>query len=122
LSFFDGAPFNPLALPSDNPKAIETSIIELRDIVEVAARAFTNMGHRQLAKLQDALRVAYHIGRQEHRWPTLKTLDDVLEKDLRKRQRGRSLRKMYLPDGFKIGAEVRMGPLLNFGFEISRIL
>jgi hypothetical protein len=30
--------------------------------------------------------------------------------------------RLYLPDDFKIGAEVRMGPLLNFGFEVSRIL
>jgi hypothetical protein len=86
-SFFDlwneGAPYNPLALLNDNPRAVETSIIELRDIVEVAARSFANMGHRQQAKLQDALRQAYEIGRRERRWPTLKTLDDLLDQDLR---------------------------------------
>jgi hypothetical protein len=86
-SFYDlwdiGAPYNPLALLSSSPRAIETAVIELRDIVEVAARSFTNMGHRQQAKLQDALKQAYEIGRSEHRWPTLKTLDDVLDRDLR---------------------------------------
>ncbi|MSO37870.1 MAG: ATP-binding protein [Acidimicrobiia bacterium] len=86
-SFFDlwdtGAPYNPLALLSDNPKAIETAIIELRDIVDVAARSFTVMGHRQQAKLHESLEEAYAIGRREKRWPTLATLNDVLDKDLR---------------------------------------
>ena len=62
-----GAPFNPLALLSDSPRAVETAIIELRDIVEVAARSFTHMGHRQQAKLRDALREAYAIGHREKR-------------------------------------------------------
>jgi hypothetical protein len=86
-AFFDlweeGAPYNPLALANDNPRAIETAVIELRDIVEVAARSFTVMGHRQQAKLQNSLREAYAIGRKEKRWPTLATLNDVLDNDLR---------------------------------------
>jgi type IV secretory pathway VirB4 component len=86
-AFFDlwdaGAPYNPLALLSDNPRAVETAVIELRDIVEVAAKSFTNMGHRQQAKLQEALMEAYNIGRRERRWPTLKTLNDLLDRDLR---------------------------------------
>jgi hypothetical protein len=85
--FFDlwekGTPYNPLALPSDSPRAIETAIIELRDIVDIAARSFMSMGHRQQAKLQAALKAAYDTGRREKRWPTLATLDNFLDAELR---------------------------------------
>jgi hypothetical protein len=77
-----GASYNPLALADDSPRAIDTAVIELRDTVEEAARAFTRMGVRQKAKLEKALRDAYAIGRQEGRWPTLRTLDDQLDADL----------------------------------------
>lgn len=77
-----GAPYNPLALTDDNPRAIDTAVIELRDTVEEATRAFTRMGIRQKAKLEKALRDAYAIGREEGRWPTLRTLDDQLDPDL----------------------------------------
>ena len=77
-----GAPYNPLALVDDNQRAIDTAVIELRDTVEEATRAFTRMGVRQKAKLEKALREAYAIGRQEGRWPTLRTLDDQLDADL----------------------------------------
>ncbi len=78
----EGAPYNPLALADDNQRAIDTAVIELRDTVEEATRAFTRMGVRQKAKLERALREAYAIGRQEGRWPTLRTLDDLLDADL----------------------------------------
>jgi hypothetical protein len=82
-----GAPYNPLALTDDSPtddspRAIDTAVIELRDTVDEATRAFTRMGVRQKAKLEQALREAYAIGRQEGRWPTLLTLDDQLDTDL----------------------------------------
>jgi hypothetical protein len=77
-----GAPYNPLALTDDSPRAIDTAVIELRDTVEEATRAFTRMGVRQKAKLEKALRDAYAIGREEGRWPTLRTLDDQLDADL----------------------------------------
>jgi hypothetical protein len=77
-----GAPYNPLALTDDGPRAIDTAVIELRDTVEEATRAFTRMGVRQKAKLEKALRDAYAIGKQEGRWPTLRTLDDQLDDDL----------------------------------------
>lgn len=78
----EGAPYNPLALADDSPRAVDTAVIELRDTVEEATRAFTRMGIRQKAKLEKALRDAYAIGRQEGRWPTLRTLDDQLDADL----------------------------------------
>jgi hypothetical protein len=77
-----GAPYNPLALTDDSQRAIDTAVIEMRDTVEEAAHAFTRMGVRQKAKLEKALREAYAIGREEGRWPTLRTLDDQLDADL----------------------------------------
>ena len=78
----DGAPYNPLALDDDSERAIATAVIELRDTVDEATRAFTRMGIRQRAKLENALRDAYNVGRTEGRWPTLRTLDDQLDADL----------------------------------------
>lgn len=77
-----GAPYNPLALNDDSPRAVDTAVIELRDTVDEAARAFVRMGHRQKQKLERALHDAYAIGREEGRWPTLRTLDDQLDADL----------------------------------------
>ena len=78
----DGAPYNPLALPADSDRAIQRAVIELRDTVDVATQSFTRMGVRQKAKLKDALEEAYRIGRQEQRWPTLLTLNSLLDDDL----------------------------------------
>jgi hypothetical protein len=77
-----GAPYNPLALEDTAPRAIETAVIELRDAVDEATKAYTRMGVKQRGKLQTALEAAYQIGRQEGRWPTLRTLDDLLDADL----------------------------------------
>ena len=77
-----GAPYNPLALEDDSPRAITTAVIELRDAVDEATKAFTRMGVKQRGKLQAALEAAYQTGRQEGRWPTLRTLDDFLDDDL----------------------------------------
>lgn len=78
----DSAPFNPLALPDDSDRAIQRAVIELRDIVDVATQSFARLGVRQKAKLKDALEEAYRVGRQEARWPTLLTLDSLLDDDL----------------------------------------
>jgi hypothetical protein len=77
-----GAPYNPLALEDDSPRAVTTAVIELRDAVDEATKAFTRMGVKQRGKLQTALEAAYQAGRQEGRWPTLRTLDDLLDDDL----------------------------------------
>jgi hypothetical protein len=77
-----GAPYNPLALEDTNPRAIMTAVIELRDAVDEATKAFTRIGVKQRGKLQVALETAYQTGRQEGRWPTLRTLDDLLDDDL----------------------------------------
>lgn len=79
----DGAPYNPLALATDNPREVLSAAIELRDIVEVATQTFTRMGIRQREKLKRALEETYALGRQEQRWPTLQTLHDQLDQDLR---------------------------------------
>lgn len=78
-----GAPYNPLALEDTNPRAITTAVIELRDAVDEATKSFTRMGVRQRGKLQVALEAAYRTGRQEGHWPTLRTLDGLLDDDLR---------------------------------------
>lgn len=77
-----GAPYNPLALSSKESRAVDAAVIELRDTIEEATRAFTRMGVRQKAKLDRALRAAFQIGQEESRWPTLRTLDDQLDADL----------------------------------------
>jgi hypothetical protein len=78
----DGAPYNPLALDDHSPRTINRAVIELRDTVDVAARSFTRMGHRQLNKLRQDLIDAYGQGEVEGRWPTLRTLNDLLDEDL----------------------------------------
>ena len=77
-----GAPYNPLALDADTPRAVDTALIALRDTVDEATRSFTRMGVRQRQKLVNALRSAYETARAEKRWPTLLTLDDQLDPDL----------------------------------------
>jgi hypothetical protein len=77
-----GAPYNPLALEGTDPRSITTAVIEIRDAVDEATRTFTRMGVKQRGKLQAALEDAYQIGAQEGRWPTLRTLDDLLDDDL----------------------------------------
>ncbi|MEV0359026.1 type IV secretion system protein VirB4 [Nocardia sp. NPDC050697] len=79
----EGAPYNPLALDDDSDRAIQSAVIELRDTVDEAVRSLSaRLGVRQKAKLEQALKEAYEIGRSERRWPTLRTLDDRLDADL----------------------------------------
>ncbi|MDP9388135.1 MAG: DUF853 family protein [Actinomycetota bacterium] len=78
----EGAPYNPLALPDAERRTVERAVIELRDAVEVAARSFTRMGHRQLVKLRSVLDQAYEAGRREQRWPTMLTVNDLLDDDI----------------------------------------
>jgi len=78
-----GAPFNPLALETGDRREISRAVIEMRDIVDVATQSFTRMGHRQKEKLGRALEQAYQVGQQDGLWPTLLTLNDQLDADLR---------------------------------------
>lgn len=77
-----GAAYNPLALEDDSSRAVTTAVIELRDAVDEATKTFTRMGVKQRGKLETALHAAYQAGRSEGRWPTLLTLDDLLDADL----------------------------------------
>jgi len=77
-----GAPYNPLALEDGSTRAVTTAVIELRDAVDEATKSFTRMGVKQRGKLEKALHAAYQAGRAEGRWPTLLTLDDLLDDDL----------------------------------------
>jgi hypothetical protein len=77
-------PFNPLAIDDPSRRALQGLVIELRDTVEIAARAFTRMGHRQLGKLQEALEQLYDEARRAGRSaPTLADLHELLDEDLR---------------------------------------
>lgn len=78
-----GAPFNPLALTSADDREKRRAIIELRDIVDVATQSFARLGVRQKDKLRKALEQAYEVAGQEGRWPTMLTLNDMLDEDLR---------------------------------------
>jgi len=77
-----GAPYNPLALDDSSDRAIDTAVIELRDVVDEAAAMFGGMGRRQRAKLETFLGQAYQVRKTENRWPTLRTLDSLLDADL----------------------------------------
>ncbi|MGY1737023.1 helicase HerA-like domain-containing protein [Geodermatophilus sp. SYSU D00684] len=77
-----GAPYNPLALDDRSERAIATAVIELRDTVDEATAYFTRMGRRQRAKLESFLKEAYTVVGTENRWPTLRTLDALLDDDL----------------------------------------
>jgi hypothetical protein len=79
----DGAPYNPLALLGDSPRDIDRAVIDLRDIVKKAAESNNiHMGHRQLAKLNEALGKAFALRSTEGRWPTLAALNLYLDEDL----------------------------------------
>lgn len=86
-SFFDlwrdGLPYNPLSLESPDRRALQSLVIELRDTVEGAARAYMKLGHRQLSKLQTALETVFESARQAGSVPTLADLHGVLDDDLR---------------------------------------
>lgn len=77
-----GAPYNPLALDDSSDRAIDTAVIELRDVVDEAAAMFGGLGRRQRAKLEGFLASAYQVRKTENRWPTLRTLDSLLDADL----------------------------------------
>ena len=77
-------PYNPLATDSLTRRSLQGLTIELRDTVDIAARAFTRLGHRQLHKLQEALETAYEEKRRTHDdFPTLADLHLYLDDDLR---------------------------------------
>jgi hypothetical protein len=82
VDLWQGAPFNPLALNARDERDIRSAVIELRDIVDVATQSFTRMGVRQKHKLKEALERAYDAGAQEGAWPTLATLNSLLDDDL----------------------------------------
>ncbi|HEY5344278.1 MAG TPA: hypothetical protein VIJ66_11560 [Solirubrobacteraceae bacterium] len=79
----EGAPYNPLALATLDDRSIRTAVIELRDIVDVATQSFARLGVRQKTKLQQKLAEAFEQGKRESQWPTLRTLDALLDDDLR---------------------------------------
>jgi type IV secretory pathway VirB4 component len=75
-------PFNPLAIDDPSRRALQGLRIELRDTVDIAARPFTRLGHRQLGKLLEALEQAYAQAPQGA-MPTLNDVHELLDDDLK---------------------------------------
>ena len=87
-SFFDlwqsPLPFNPLAIEDPSRRNLQALTIELRDAVDIAARAYARLGHRQLTKLQQAFEEAFEQARLARRSaPTLSDVHELLDDDLR---------------------------------------
>jgi hypothetical protein len=76
-------PFNPLAIDEPTRRALQGLIIELRDTVEIAARPYARLGHRQLGKLQEALERAFAEGTRTGSPPTLMDVHELLDDDLK---------------------------------------
>jgi hypothetical protein len=75
-------PFNPLAIDDPSRRALQGLRIELRDTVDIAARAFTRLGHRQLGKLLEAFERAYEQAAPGE-MPTLDDVHQLLDDDLK---------------------------------------
>jgi hypothetical protein len=75
-------PFNPLAIDDPSRRALQGLRIELRDTVDIAARPFARLGHRQLGKLLETLEKAYEQT-SAGEMPTLKDVDQLLDDDLK---------------------------------------
>jgi hypothetical protein len=75
-------PFNPLAIDQPSRRALQGLRIELRDTVDIAARSFARMGHRQLGKLLEAFEQAYAQAPQGA-MPTLLDVHELLDDDLK---------------------------------------
>jgi hypothetical protein len=77
-------PYNPLSIDNPSRRALQGLIIELRDTVEIAARPYARLGHRQLGKLQEAFEEAFESARQRNGAPpTLADVHGLLDEDLR---------------------------------------
>jgi hypothetical protein len=75
-------PYNPLGIDDPSRRALQGLGIELRDTVDIAARPFTRLGHRQLGKLLDAFEQAYAQAPQGV-MPTLHDVHELLDDDLK---------------------------------------
>ncbi|HET7591289.1 MAG TPA: ATP-binding protein [Solirubrobacterales bacterium] len=75
-------PFNPLAIDNPSRRALQGLRIELRDTVDIAARPFTRLGHRQLGKLLEAFEQAYEQA-PAGGMPTLHDVHQLLDDDLK---------------------------------------
>jgi hypothetical protein len=80
----ESLPFNPLAIENPTRRNLQALAIELRDAVDIAARSYARLGHRQLSKLQQAFEVGFEQARQSGTAaPTLQDIHELLDEDLR---------------------------------------
>lgn len=80
----ESLPFNPLAIENPTRRNLQALTIELRDAVDIAARSYARLGHRQLSKLQQAFEEAFEQARQAKQdAPTLGQVHELLDDDLR---------------------------------------
>jgi hypothetical protein len=75
-------PFNPLAIENPARRSLQGLRIELRDTVDIAARPFARLGHRQLGKLLEAFEQAYAQAAAGS-MPTLLDVHELLDDDLK---------------------------------------
>jgi len=76
-------PFNPMAGHSSSKREMQSFCIELRDMVDIAAKQYVRMGPRQLGKLLHALEEAFESARVNGRPdPLLKDVGDLIDDDL----------------------------------------
>jgi DNA helicase HerA-like ATPase len=76
-------PFNPMAGHNVSKREMQSFCIELRDMVDIAAKQYVRMGPRQLGKLLHALEEAFEYARVNGRSdPLLEDIGNLIDDDL----------------------------------------
>jgi hypothetical protein len=76
-------PFNPMAGHSGSKRDMQSFCIELRDMVDIAAKQYVRMGPRQLGKLLHALEESFEYARVNGRAdPLLQDVGGLIDDDL----------------------------------------
>lgn len=77
-------PYNPMAGHNSTQREMTSYCIELRDMIDIAAKQHVRMGPRQLGKLQHALEESFEYARANGKSePTLADVGALLDDDLR---------------------------------------
>jgi hypothetical protein len=77
-------PYNPMAGHNSTQREMQSYCIELRDMIDIAAKQYMRMGPRQLGKLLHALEESFEYARANNKSePTLADVGALLDDDLR---------------------------------------
>lgn len=110
----DAVPFNPMAGHNSTKRDMQSFCIELRDMVDIAAKPYVRMGPRQLGKLLHALEEAFEYARLNARKdPKLEDVGAVLDADL-EGIIGDLFRFEFFGDGPPFGDLVEDDTIFNF--------